>query len=296
MVVDQSSILFIYNIRGVRSFVFRFEDESIKELFMDLYLKEEDVLKRFELAKEIAKKAGRYLIDHENLRHEIHTKAENDYVTAADKGSENLIESMIKSSFPTDSILGEETGFYQVGTTKSRWIVDPIDGTVNFMTGFPNYTISIAFENNGELAFGVVYVVRHDEMFSALTGNGAFLNDVPIHTDEESPLEKQLALLVPPHRHHEILDDYIVKMRMFYNYVSDVRSIGSAACSLCYVASGRCALYYERSLNIYDVAAGIVIVREAGGQVTTPNDDEKCIDIIASSTFCHDKVVGIVND
>lgn len=263
---------------------------------MDWIINNEALVKRFELAKDIAKKAGEYLLCHENLRHDIHAKAENDYVTAADQGSENLIENMIKTNFPEDSILGEENGFYQVGASRARWIVDPIDGTVNFMTGFPNYTISIAFEYANSLVFGVVYVVRQNEMFSAFSGKGAFLNDMQIHTDEESPLEKQLALLVPPHRHHEIIDEYMAKMRTLYDYVSDVRSIGSAACSLCYVASGRCALYYERALNIYDVAAGIVIIREAGGMVTTPKDDEKCIDIIASSTFCHDKIVGIIND
>lgn len=254
-----------------------------------------ELLERFELARSVAREAGEYLLSHENLRHDIQIKATNDYVTSADKGSENLIESRIKESFPSDSILGEENGLYLSGND-SRWIVDPIDGTVDFMTGFPNYTISIAFECDKVLVFGVVYVVRQDEMFSAFSGDGAFLNGRRISTDEDSPLEMQLALLVPPHRHHEMLDEYIAKMRELYEYVSDVRSVGSAACSLCYVASGRCALYYEQALNIYDVAAGIVIVREAGGRVTLLKDDERCIDIVASSSSSHDKLVGLIDD
>ncbi len=257
---------------------------------------EESLLKeRFLLAKSIAKKVSDFLLANEKMRFEAIAKADNDYVTSADKLAEDLIENEIRSSFPDDSFYGEENG--KIGSDQNRrWIIDPIDGTVDFMTGFPNYTVSIAFEDEDGLAFGVVAIPRQNELFSAFRSEGAFLNGKAIHTDEGSPLKKHLAILVPPHRHHELLDCYISKMRRFYDLVSDVRSVGSAACSLCYVACGRVAMYYEIGLKIYDCAAGIVIVKEAGGQVTLLSDDEEWIEIASSTSSSHERMIGIIND
>ena len=249
---------------------------------------------RFEEAKRIADKASRFLLSHENLRSEISSKAENDYVTSADKECERLIISSIQSAFPEDGIYGEETG--ESGSHDCRWIIDPIDGTVDFMASFPNYTISIAFQDEEGLAFGVVSVPRQNEVFSALRGEGAFLNGKPIKTDERTPLGKTLAILVPPHRHHELLHGYIEKMEKFYYFVSDMRSIGSAALSLCYVASGRCTVYYELGLHLYDIAAGVVILKEAGGKVSLSKKNEEWIDVAASSHSAYGKMMEVVDD
>lgn len=247
---------------------------------------------RFALAKEAAQEAGRFLLSHEDLRSEIYIKGDNDYVTSADKASENIIRERIKSAFPEDAVLGEESGGARSGV---RWIIDPIDGTVDFMTAFPNYTVSIGFEDEEGLAFGVVLCPRQGEMFSALRGSGAYLNGKRIHTDETLPLGESLAILVPPHRHKEILHSYMEVMERFYYLVSDVRALGTAALSLCYVASGRCDVYYERALHIYDVAAGIVILREAGGKVTFLTDDEDWLDIAASNSSGHERVLEVIN-
>ena len=248
---------------------------------------------RFQLALEVSKEVSRFLLSHEYLRHDITQKAENDYVTTADKSSEDMIENAIRKAFPMDSIFGEENG--KIGQDKDkRWIIDPIDGTVDFMTGFPNYTVSIAFEDELGLAFGVVTVVRQDEVFSAFRGEGAFLNGERIFTDENTPLNKQLAILVPPHRHHDLLDGYLKRMRKFYDIISDMRSLGSAACSLCYVASARVAMYYEVGLKLYDCAAGIIILKEAGGKVTLLSGSEDWIEIAASSSFAHERMLEII--
>ena len=248
---------------------------------------------RFQLAKDIAQEASAFLLSHESMRLSTRTKAENDYVTEADGTVERMIRESISQAFPSDSVYGEEFG----GETGSRrrWIIDPIDGTVNFMASFPDYTVSIAYEDEEGLAFGVVAVPRQHEVFCAFRGEGAFLNDSPIHTDESGDTSRTLALLVPPHRHHEMLDGYIVRMRRFYEIISDVRSIGSAALSLCYVACGRASMYYETALHIYDCAAGIVIVHEAGGMVTLLSDDEDWMDIAASSAAAHRKMLETID-
>lgn len=257
----------------------------------------DDVLlkRRFEAAGLIAEKAASYLLSHENLRTEITSKAENDYVTSADKECERLIISSILEAFPSDDVLGEESGDRD-DKAKARWIIDPIDGTVDFMASFPDYTISIAFQDEEGIAFGIVTVPRQKETFSAFRGEGAFLNGKRIHTDETMPLGKSLAILVPPHRHHELLHQYIEKMERFYYVISDMRSLGSAAISLCYVASGRCSMYYEIGLHIYDIAAGLIILREAGGKVAMVEKDDGWIEIAASSDAAHRAMLEILDD
>ena len=248
---------------------------------------------RFRLAQELADQASGFLLSHESLRLSTETKAENDYVTAADGTVERMIREAIGQAFPDDLVYGEEYGGAE--DRVRRWIVDPIDGTVNFMASFPDYTVSIAYEDEDGLAFGVVAVPRQHETFSAVRGEGAFLNGSPIHTDEREDTSRTLALLVPPHRHHEMLDGYIMRMRRFYEIVSDMRSIGSAALSLCYVACGRASMYYETALHIYDCAAGIVILREAGGKVTLLSDDEAWLDIAASSSSAHQRMLETID-
>ena len=247
---------------------------------------------RFTVAKKAAEAATLFLLSHEALRSEVKEKGGNDYVTAADGESERIIREIIHASFPEDSILGEELGGER--GEGPRWIIDPIDGTVDFMSSFPCYTVSIAFEDEKGLAIGVISVPRQHEVFSAMRGEGAYLNDKRIHTDEMRPAKEGLAILVPPHRFHDKLDGYIVTMRKFYEVFSDTRSIGSAALSICYVACGRALMYYETALHDYDVAAGIVILKEAGGKVTLLSDDAACLDIVVSSASVHEKTLEII--
>ena len=206
----------------------------------------------------------------------------HDVVSDADVCAERIIIDAIRNSFPDDNIMSEEINPESLMEGRT-WIVDPIDGTMNYYNGFPNYTVSIGFEDEEGPAIGVVIVARQDEMFHAMRGAGAYLNGRPIKTNEAIENNKALAILVPPHRHHELLDAYMVKMRKFYELFTDARSLGSAACSLCYVAAGRCAVYYEEYLALYDIAAGIVILKEAGGLIEINKKTDYRIDLLASS-------------
>ncbi len=250
-------------------------------------MEDRELKKRLDAALSVAEKAKEFLLSHEKMRFSVSDKGENDYVTEADKKSEKLIKDELLSLFPYDGWYGEESG--KDGDEKRRWIVDPIDGTVDFMWSFPLYTVSIAFEDEDGIALGVVILPSQDEVFYALRGSGAFLNGERITLSDDIEVRKSLALLVPPHRVHEKLDEYIVRMRRFYDHFSDMRSIGSAACSLCYVASGRCASYYEEYLHLYDIAAGVLILREAGGMVSLKKEGDY-ISVAAS----HKKVHGLV--
>ncbi len=224
---------------------------------------------RFKFALHLAKEVSSMLLSEVRNAHLITAKAVNDYVTESDRKVEEFIRSRISSSFPEDEMLGEEYGI--TGSSSSIWIIDPIDGTVDFMNHFPCYTVSIAYMEDGEIIFGVVAVPEHGEIFSAEKGKGAFLNGKRIEASTISQ-GKALAIMVPPHRFHSELDAYLGRMRKLYEIYSDMRSLGSAAISLCYLASGRVSCYYEKFLHIYDVAAGILIAREAGCIVDAAED------------------------
>ena len=247
---------------------------------------------RYEFALSEVRKCGRFLLEHESLRSNIDVKRENDYVTVADRTVEDMLVKAIHREFPEDSFYAEESG--KSGSSSDRWIIDPIDGTVNFMNGFPGYTISVAFERKGEILFGMVYVPRQDLMFKAYLGGGAYLNDEKLSI-EERDLHKSLILLVPPHRRHDELDEYIKVERRLYEEFSDVRSIGSAAFSLCSTSASWCAAYYERFLNLYDIAAGLLIVREAGGRAEYSENPDGTLNILSGSPKAYAKVLEVLD-
>ena len=245
---------------------------------------------RFEVAMDAARKASEFLLSHEAMARSVKEKAENDYVTEADKATEELIISTIREHFPQDSILGEESG--EISGSPNRWIIDPIDGTVDFMNSFPCYTVSIAYQENGETRFGIVAVPRQGEYFWAEKGKGAYLNGERIRVRSGLALRKSIAIMGPPHRHPELLSSYFEKMYSLYSLFSDQRSLGSAAISLSYVASGRVAAYYETMLEEYDVAAGVLLVREAGGVVDIRMDGHHVKSIIAGSKESVEGIYG----
>lgn len=249
--------------------------------------------RRLTAALSVAEDAKKFLLEHEKMRFSVETKAENDYVTAADRTVEKLIRDGLKARFPSDGWYGEESGMS--GDAKKRWIVDPIDGTVDFMWSFPLYTISIAYEDEEGIALGVVSLPRQDEIFYALRGEGAYLNGRRLSIRKETETEKGLAILVPPHRRHEYLDEYLVKMRRFYDHFSDMRSLGSAAASICYVAAERCSIYYEEYLHIYDIAAAELVLREAGGKVSLREKNGGYIDVLASFDSVHDLGLELID-
>ena len=253
-----------------------------------------EIQKRLEFALKVSKEASAFLLSHSALSERVEQKNVNDFVTEADKATESLLFTSIKEAFPLDGWYGEESG--KKGEEKRRWIVDPIDGTVNYFCSFPNFTISIAFEDEDGLALGVVTVPSQNETFWAMRGEGAFLNGKRINTKENCDFSRTLAILVPPHRRHYLMNLYLERMRKFYDIFTDARSIGSAALSLCYVASGRCTSFYEMGLFPYDYSAGRLILEEAGGKVTIiDRDGGESQDVVASSSSIHQKVLEVVS-
>lgn len=237
--------------------------------------------KRYDFTKSLIKRAGAFLLSHRAERRNVFDKSANDYVTQADRECEHLITSAIREAFPEDGFYCEESG-EENGSSGYTWVIDPIDGTVNFMNSFPLYTISIALCRGSEAVMGCVYVPEYDELFSSVKGEGAFLNEERIHVSSETNMKRSLALCVPPHRMHEHLPYYMERYDRVLRAVSDIRSIGSAALSLCYVASGRCSIYYELGLHAYDFAAGALILTEAGGSFRYERRGEVMYDIKSS--------------
>ena len=216
---------------------------------------------------ETAKKAGEYIRkEREDFNYnKVEIKGLNDLVSHVDKTSEEMIVAELASLFP-------EAGFIVEENTRSEkkefnWIVDPLDGTTNFVHGIPCYAVSIALEFNGEIILGVVYEVNHDECFYAQKGKGAFLNDKPIQVSDRKKLSESLIATGFPVYNFSKIDVYLTALKYFMQHTHGVRRIGAAAADLCFLACGRLDAFFEYNLKPWDVAAGALIVKEAGGTV-----------------------------
>lgn len=221
-----------------------------------------------DFALDTARRAGALIREKTHTAHKIDKKGRINLVTEVDRASEELIFSAIRKAYPEHSILGEEQGKVSGQESNCRWIVDPLDGTTNFASAYPCYCVSIAFELDGTVLIGVVYDPTRDEAFYALKGGGAFLNGEPIHVSEQDNLEDALLvtgfpydIALHPEIHLGMFSDLIVKAR-------GLRRDGSAAIDLCYIACGRFDAYWELGLSPWDVAAGNLIVSEAGGKIS----------------------------
>ena len=259
------------------------------------------ISQHLEIALKAANLAGAYILEEGSKDHiAVHSKHTNDFVTDTDKGAEEKIIAVIKERFPEDAIFGEDTG--KVGDQKTgRWIIDPIDGTTNFFRSLPNYTGSIAWELEPFKPLGgVVYNPRQGELFWASKGEGAFLNGNPIQVSSISQLEQALLVCVPPHRRHDLVDTYFARAKRLFLASSDFRSYGSCALELSYIAAGRVDGYYELCLGYYDMAAGMIILQEAGGKVESadpqrPFEDTRC-DLVASNGLIQHQIFPMVQE
>lgn len=197
---------------------------------------------------------------------QIEHKSTADLVTRADKAIEAYLLGEIHASFPTHAILGEESGDHG-DSPDDQWYVDPIDGTLNYAHGIPMFTVSIAYAHQGEIKLGVVYCPPLDEMFAAEAGKGAWLNEKPMHVSTIDTLID--SMLITGFRFHlwDTPRTNKFNFERFSRECQAVRRLGSAALDICYVAAGRVEGFWEIALNAWDVAAGILIVREAGGVV-----------------------------
>ncbi len=198
---------------------------------------------------------------------DVRLKKASDFVTRVDNESEHVIISTIKEHFPDHHILAEES-LKEIETDRYRWIIDPLDGTTNFIHGYPVFSVSIALEYRGEIILGVIFDPLRRELFTAQKGKGAFLNDLPIKVSGIHDLKECLVTTGFPFRGKEFIDLYLKVFKNIFNKVSDMRRAGSAALDLAYLACGRCEGFFEIGLSPWDMAAGEIIIKEAGGVIT----------------------------
>jgi len=197
----------------------------------------------------------------------VDEKAANDFVTAADRASEKAILGYLRDRFPGHSVLAEESP-EERRDSPFTWVVDPLDGTTNFIHGFPMFATSVALLREGEPIAGAVYDPLRGEMFRAGRERGAYLGDEPISVSGRAGLGGCLLATGFPFKVHDRLRDYMRSFEAFVRTTAGIRRAGSAALDLCYVACGRVDGFWEMSLSPWDIAAGSLIVREAGGEVS----------------------------
>ncbi|MAZ97773.1 MAG: inositol monophosphatase [Flavobacteriales bacterium] len=218
----------------------------------------------------IAKEAGAYLRKSQTNfdRNLVELKSLNALVSNVDRSAEKLIVSALKLLIPEAGFLTEEGTTPQDTTKQYLWVIDPLDGTTNFVHGLPIFSVSIALLHHGEPVLGVVYEVGMDESFTAYKDGGAFLNGSPISVTSTKELKNTLLATGFPYYEFSKLQGFQNTLAHFYQHTRGVRRIGTAAVDLAYTACGRFDGYFEYGLSPWDVAAGIVLVREAGGIVT----------------------------
>lgn len=249
-------------------------------------------------AIETAQAAGQVLLEKFGRKINISKKGDINLVTEADLASEKLIIERIKSYYPKHSILAEESGEAIVagGDVSWKWIIDPLDGTTNFAHGYPCWCVTIALEHDGEIVVGVTFDPTRNELFAAEKGRGATLNNKPIRVSETEKLSEALIITGFPYdfkqkeNFAQHLTDFLLKSR-------GVRRDGSAAIDMAYVACGRFDGFWEEGLNPWDVAAGVLLIEEAGGRVSYYDDSKFSIynpPICADNGLIHSEMLEIL--
>jgi len=226
----------------------------------------------------------------------IETKSLNSLVSYVDKNAEIQLVEKLSELLPEATFLTEEE---TIENTESdlRWIIDPLDGTTNFLHQIPFFAISVALESKGEIVLGVVYEVNRDECFYAWKNGGAFLNDSRIHVSNRKDLSNSLIATGFPYYDYQGVEPYFKALEFFMKNTRGIRRLGAAALDLAYVACGRFDAYYEYSINAWDVAAGAILVKEAGGKLADFEGGDNYIysqQIIAASPFVFDKTLEVV--
>lgn len=251
-----------------------------------------------DFAVQTAREAGRILAERFGRITEVSHKGEIDLVTEADLASERFIIERIRNYYPRHAILAEESGPSDAGERRSDyvWIVDPLDGTTNYAHGYPVFAVSIALEHQGEILLGVVYDPMRDELFAAERGAGATLNGRRIRVSDVEDLNKAMLCTGFPYDVRE-RGEFARHFRNFIMTAQAVRRDGSAALDLAYVASGRFDGFWEEGLNPWDVAAGALLVEEAGGRVTDYQGRPFSIyraPVLASNGLVHEAMMRVL--
>ena len=244
-------------------------------------------------------KASRSLIrdfgEIENLQ--VSSKGPGDFVTSADKRTEKIIIDELLKAHPDYGIITEETGIINEKNVNNRWVIDPIDGTVNFLNGVPHFAISIGYEEKEELKCGVIFDPIKNELFSAEKGNGAYLNNSRIRVSNKKNIKNALLVTGGPKLSSKIKDEIFSDYIKVTKNIPNVRRYGSAALDMAYVACGRFDGYWQRELNYWDIAAGIIILKEAGGFINIFDPDNKVPlkrNILASNSNIHEELSDLI--
>ncbi len=225
---------------------------------------------RFKLMMELGHEAGERLMDFFERGFEVRKKGKLDLVTQADEAAEKFIVDGIIAHFPTDAILAEE-GSSRFGDSGYKWIIDPLDGTTNFAHSFPHFSVSIALAKDEQIIAGLVYDPAKDEMFKAQLGQGATLNDSPLVIGDKKDIGESLGVTGFSYDRRERMDLLLDRVRKILDNCQGMRRLGSAALDLAYVAAGRFDVFVEDGLNAWDMAAGQLLVTEAGGKISLLN-------------------------
>ena len=247
-----------------------------------------------------AEKASKILIrDFGELEKlQVSSKGPSDFVTNSDKKVEKILIEELTKSRNKFSIISEEIGEVKNSDKDNYWIIDPIDGTSNFLHGIPHFAISIALKSNKEIVSGLVFDPIKNEMFYAEKGGGAFLNNSRIRVSSKKKLKDCLIITGGPKHSSQNRDKiYSEYINVSKNILSPIRKFGSAALDISYVAAGRFDGYWQRELNYWDIAAGLVILREAGGLVDFFENDEKAPlkkNILASNSHIHNELNDLI--
>jgi myo-inositol-1(or 4)-monophosphatase len=253
-----------------------------------------------QLAIEAALTAGHFLKESIGKVLEVERKfgQETNLVTQIDKKAEEIIISMIRSKYPDHDFLAEESGSHNK-KSEYRWVIDPLDGTLNFTHGVPIFSVSIAVEERGTVIAGVVYDPSSGELFTAEKGKGAFLNKKPIRVSKIDTLIESLLVTGFPYTIQANPDHAVEHFVNLLMKAQGLRRLGSAAIDLCYVACGRFEGFWEVSLSPWDMAAGILLVEEAGGRFTDFNGAPSSIytkQVLATNGLIHDKTLEILKE
>lgn len=243
--------------------------------------------------------AGRVIKENFNGQFRIESKDRiNDLVTEVDKLSEKTIIEIIKKTYPGHSIISEEMG-EDIQESDYQWIIDPIDGTVNFAHGIPICCVSIALKVKDDLMLGAVYNPMMNELFFAEKGKGAFLNDEPIKVSSKTDFRKACLVTGFPYKWPNNAEHPIKVFERFVLEGLPVRRLGSAAIDLCWVAAGRFDGFWEYNLSSWDVAAGYLIVQEAGGRITNFDGDPYSVfdrETLATNNKIHDEMLALIRN
>lgn len=249
-------------------------------------------------ALQAARAAGNLLRENYYKPHQVEYKGADNIVTEMDRRCEQLIAEMLLGAFPDYGVYGEEATRTNPNARR-RWIVDPLDGTTSYSRGYPLFAVSIGLEEAGEAVVGAIYNPLLDEMFSAETGKGAWLNGSPIHVSEVDTLGKALLASGFPYGVWDRADDNLAEYARLTKVCMQVRCDGSAAIDMCHTAIGRLDGYWEIEVEAWDMAAGAVILKEAGGRITRVNGQPFDLfgrNVLVSNGRLHDELLHYLKD